>query len=601
MSTAFERDPILPKKGRVRVLAALALLMLLAFFLRHDGHGFRLPHSPEPDSVKVYTQVRALERGDSQPERDPTFGFYPLVVARCVTWFSTPRVASRDGSLEDDLAQASDVHRRGRTTVALLSTLSVPAVFLLSRAFLGTGWALLAAAFMATSVLNIWFAQQFRPHAAAASFALIALLAALELARRGRTRDYLACGVALALAIGALQNGVALLLPFAAALAVRRAVARDVSIGWALASLAIVAVSVRYFYPFMFAESHGKDAAQLGLEGSDFNLSGHIVMLASFNGKGFPKVLDALIGYEPWLFALALAGLVLAVQRVVTSKNRIDRARLSDLVVILAHALPYLIVIGLYQRTYQRFVLPLVPYLACLAAYAVMRVVEELTVMVRQRSSTSRSTGPSRLIVVVTVLLLVGPQVWAALSLVTLRNRPDTGTLAADWIRAHVAPGKERVFLLPTIDLPLRRSSASLAALPADFSPRMSPWLDAQVAGELSPNPRETFEVHTMPIPPGDARARIADDPQGYVRGLDADLAVIEVFEPEHRAVLAAIRTGLAQTGRLVQRISPDTVDTGSNMPLAYQDDELPEHVPWCWRAMHARATGPVIEIYDLR
>ncbi len=585
MSAARDEQPRAGAGSDARVALALVALMAFAFFVRFDGHGSRLPHAPEPDSVVFYAQVRAIERGVEHPEQDPIFGFYPLLLSRCVTWFSSPRVASSDGSLEDDLAQASDVHRRGRTVVALLSTLSVPATFLLARVFLSTGWSLLAAAFMATSVLNIWFAQQFRPHAAAASFALLAVLAALELARRGRPRDYVACGVALALAIGTLQSGLALLLPFVTAIFVRRIVSRDLSIVWTLVALALVAVSVRVFYPFMFAESHGQDAAQLGLEGSDLNLSGHVVMLHLFNGGGFRKIVEALVGYERWLLAFAGVGAVLMLHCLFTSKRRMDKARMCELLVILAHALPYLIVIGVYQRTYQRFVLPLLPYMACLAAYAVMRAAS----LMGNRLGAASLAG-----------LAIIPPIFGALHLALLRNRPDTGTLAAEWLREQDL-SRARVFVLPTIDLPLRRSSAALAALPKDFGARMSPWLDAQVAGELSAAPRETFDLYTMPIPADDSRARIMMDPAEYVRSLGADIAVIEVFEPSHRMVLAAIRDGLAREGRLVQRISPDAVDTGSNMPLSYQDDELPEYVAWRQRAMRARALGPVLEIYDLR
>jgi hypothetical protein len=571
-------------RNRVGVALALAVLTAFAFFLRFDGHGFRLPHAPEPDSVVLYTQVRAIEQGTLHPERDPIFGFYPTFVSRCVTWFSEPRVASGDGSLDDDLAQASDVHRRGRTAVALVSTLSVVATFLLARAFFSTGWSLLAALFVATSVLNLWFAQQFRPHAAAASFALLAVLTSLRVVRHGRARDYVACGIALALGIATLQSGIALLLPFAAALIVRRTTSRDVSIVWTLVALALVAVSMRIFYPFMFAGSAGADAADLAIEGSDLNVSGHVVMLRLFNGGGFRKVAEALIGYEPWLSVLGVIGAGLILHCWLTTKPQLDSARKGEIVVILAHAVPYLIAIGMYQRTYQRFVLPLLPYLACLAAYAILRAAK----------------GRSRIVTAVLVLVLAGPQVAAALRMVVLRNAPDTGSRAADWVREHATKG-ERVFVLPSIDLPLRRSKDALAALPAEYGSRISPWLDAQVAGELSSAPRETFDLRTMPIPADDSRAEIMKDPEQYARSLDADFAVIEVYLPEHRAVLAAIRDGLAKTGQLATRIEPDGVAPSSSMPLGYQDDELPQRVPWAWRAMRARGYGPVIEIYDLR
>ncbi len=549
-----------------RIVLALIGITAFALYVRLSGNDYRLPHAPEPDGVVLYAQVRAIERGDERAaEEDPIFGFYPLLVSRCVTWFTDPREPLSDGSLEDDLAQASDVHVRGRTVVAVLSTLSVPATFLLARTWLSAGWSLVAALFMATSILNIWFAAQFRPHAAASSFALLAVLASLELARRGRARDYVVCGVALGLAICTLQSGIALCVPFATAIVVRQVRSRDVSIAWTLAALAIVAAGAWLFYVW-----------QVGVDGSDVHVSGHVVMLHLFNGGGFRKILDALVGYDPWLAGLACAGALLALHQFFTSMRRLD----ADLVVILAHAVPYLVVIGLYERTYQRFLLPLLPYLACLAAYTVLRA----------------SRLRPRIGAAIVAIFLVAPMLLSPLRLVRLRKEADTGARAAEWVRENVE-ADERVFVLPTLDLPLRRSPAALAALP-EVGTRMSPWLDAQVNGELSPNPHQTFEIHTMPIPADDSRARILEEPEQYVGALGAQIAVVEVFDEAHRPVLAAIRRALAQSARLAVRIAPD--DT-SSMPLSYQDDELPERVPWAWRAMRARSYGPVIEVYDLR
>ena len=69
--------------------------------------------------------------------------------------------------------------------------LAVPATFFLARTFLPGRWALISAALIATSLLDVNFSQQARPHAALAGLAAVTLSAALQLrsSRRSRSRN----------------------------------------------------------------------------------------------------------------------------------------------------------------------------------------------------------------------------------------------------------------------------------------------------------------------------------------------------------------------------------------------------------------------------
>ncbi|MFN0243249.1 MAG: ArnT family glycosyltransferase [Planctomycetota bacterium] len=580
---------------RLRGLGWIVLLALAAT-LRLGSVDFLLPHVSEPDGVVLTTQVELLETGAAHPERELNYGFYPLLVAGLTVAATSPgAVPPPDAPLAEHLRAASDRHVRIRVVVALLSLLAVPATWLVARRLLGAGGAWIAAAFVSLSFLSLWFAQQARPHAAATSFACIAVLAALRLASHGRPIDYVACGLAAALAIGSLQSGLAVLVPCAAAFFLRSERARVTSGWWSLATLAIVVASVPLFYPFLFAQSQGKDAAQLAVDASTLNLSGHLVALGLFNGAGFAKVYDALRGYEPWMSALGAAGIVLALAAAV-GRRRDARATAGDretderearraLLVVLAYALPYLIAIGLYQRTYQRFALPLVPFLACAAAYAVLRGAS----LLRLRSHVAFGAF---------ALLCLAPQGAAALALARLRSAPDTCDRLADWMRAQTRASLGRVAILPTVDVPLVRSPRAMHERDPGIDARISPWYGYQTRHALGEHPGATFDIATMPMYAPGAREAILADPDAYVRGLGADTAVIEVFE--HRAVLAAVRDALARNGRLVQSFSPDPGGAGWLFTLAYQDDEFPRFVPWMWRVLRARSAGPPIEVYAL-
>src|SRR5262249_50231585 len=160
---------------------------------------------------------------------------------------------------------------------------------------------------------------------------------------------------------------------FLLALILRGPPARWRSIVWVLLPLGILALSVRWLYPFAFASGGGGRAPEVAVRAGRLNLFGHLIFLDQFRGAGFAKLFAALREYDPWISALGLLGLALAIPRRLPEKWR-------DLAVVLAFALPYALAAGLYARTYQRFAMPLVPYLCLLAAWAIERLTRSLPV-----------------------------------------------------------------------------------------------------------------------------------------------------------------------------------------------------------------------------
>lgn len=568
-----------------RVAFALAAIFAAALALRLAGAGWLLPQIAEPDGIVLCTQVELFESGAPEPERELNYGFYPHLVARLAALVHDPALpADPSAPLAEHLARAARLHEAVRRTVSWLSLLVVPATWFFARRFLGPGGALAAALLAATSTLLLWFSVQARPHAAAAAFALIATVALVALRREGRVRDHVAAGVALGLAIGALQNGLALLPAYGAALLLRSGRARRTSLAWSVVTLALLAGSVLAFYPFLFAPSTGQDAAQLGLEDGQLKLSGHLVYLGIFDGGGAPTVVRTLLAYEPWIALLSLAGLLLGIQALWARRASVDRDRLADLAVVLAYVLPYTVAIALYARTYQRFVIPLVPFLVCLAAYAVVRATAPLA-----RRGFARGAA--------LVLLLLAPQVVLAGRVAWLRSRPDTAELAAEWVRENTRPG-ERVFVLPTFELPLFASRAALEANRRANDNLARPWSRYQL--RLGPGARAdpVLELYSIPLATPGLREAFEDDPESYLRGLNADWLVVEVYSEGRRPlVLNQVPPALPALAERVARFAP-LLDQRDDLPLTYQDDEYPRTAPWMLRALRAEALGPVIEIW---
>jgi len=562
----------------------LVLIAAAALVLRIAGVGFLLPQLTESDSRVIHEQVAHIERGTENPERDRNYGYYPLLIARLTAFaFDEPEPAQPARDLGEHLERAAATHVHVRIVVAILSVLLVPATWLLARAFLSAAAALLAAALVAASTLELWFAPQGRPHAAAAAFAILAVVAALNLRRRGRPVDYVLAGVALALAIGTLESGLAVLPSFAVALLLREGEARKHTFLWGALSLAIAAAAVVWLYPFLLAESQGKDAAELSVKGATLNFFGHLIFLDKFRGAGFPKLYATLRDYEPWISALAALGLGLGL---VAALKPCLPEKWRDLAVVLAHALPYALAAGLYARTYQRFATPIVPYLCMLAAYAAQRIARPLPASARAA----------------VFVIVLAPQAWLAIRLAQVRCEPDTIAQAADWIAEHVEADRDRVLVLPSLEIPLPQTDAALAESAKMSDNPNRPWFRYQNALAPEERPRPAWNLVAMPMPTDADRAAIQADPAAYLRGLKAQWAVIEVYGPERKPpILATIRRGLEEVAERVARFGPDTADEGEDLPIVYQDDEFSRTSRWAWRAARARCLGPVMEIWRMR
>jgi hypothetical protein len=284
-----------------------------------------------------------------------------------------------------------------------------------------------------------------------------------------------------------------------------------------------------------------------------------------------------------------MLGGALALVHAVSKREARDLERTKDLAVVLAYAIPYLVAIGLYARTYQRFVIPLLPYLACLAAYAIVRIAARFG---------ARRTAVGAAV----ALVLLAPQVAAAFGLVSIRRARDTATLAAEWLTEHLKPGADRILVQYPLELPLPSTAAALDSDGGMLSDLKHPWILYQRSIPESQRLQPAWNMIVMPMRTDAQRAAVTQDAVSYLELLHGDYAAIDVYDNGRRPlVLNAIPPALREIGDLVARFSPDTVDEGSNLPIMYQDDEYPGATPWLWRVLHARCTGPVIEIYKLR
>lgn len=441
----------------------LALLVALATGLRFHGIDRLLPHRFEPDAFVVYM----AEDLRDEPGRVRTQEFaerYPTLLARTaalVPKAPIPLGLPPEAAERAHLARAGQTFHDVRVLIALLSIALVPLTFLLARRFSSPASALVAAFFVATSLLHLFFSDQARPHGAYATLAIGTVILAVHARAQRSFLLLLAAGVCAGLSLGVLQTGLFVLPPIviAAALGEGSRASRAVRAFVAVAVAFAVAYSFNDFLPVI--DSNGITMSGKG---------GHAVRMSEFNGGGFAITWRSLWGQDPVVAVLGLLGLVwLAAEWWRTRPLATERR--ADLLVVLAHAAPYTLVLVVNEHISERYFLPLLPGLACAAAFVLARVATPLGKL--------RTRGGALALHALLFAAVAWLPLANALRYAHLAAAPDTYEHTAAWIRENV-PASDKVVVIASGPLPLLHARDALDHDLADFAGQSQPWFTYQ-------------------------------------------------------------------------------------------------------------------------
>lgn len=560
------------------IALALLALTLACAGLRLAQIDSGLPQAVEAD-LKLPESLASLREGRGGAPVAGEKLWYPILPARVAALLRETPPPAADAPLVEHLAKAAEPVLHVRLAVALLASLIVPLTFLLARTTLRPGPALVAAGLAGTSLLHVAFSQQARPHAVAAAMFLAAVLGAIGVRRRGDLAAWAAAGAAAALSIGTLQSAVLVLPPLALAWWLRaRAGGRWLE--WrALPAAALAALAVPYFYP----DVPGESVARLDAARSAADLGGHLMYFEGFRGGGLRVFARTALAFDPWLCLWAAAGVALAL---IGLRRR--RAVSDTTWIALSFALPYAAVLALYDRTYERFFTPLIPYLAWAAGWAAQRAADRLA----PRPAVAWSVG---------ALLLV-PPLLADLRWMQVRAGEHTTARAARWIEAHVPDADTPIVLTPLVDLPLVRRPEGLSFRdPNLYSLFNVPWARYQSERGAQALPGPARNLAWLRIDGAQGLQRLLDDPWAFARESGARLIVVEVFDADRPPIaFKVLREALQARCKRLARFSPDGDPERWGYPFDAQEPTVPRP-PWFLpRMLRAVSLGPILEVYDM-
>jgi hypothetical protein len=554
-----------------RILLALCLLVLGALGLRLASTDRLLPEFREPDAFETLEMQH--QQGDPAIVKHVVFRErYPWLLAWTLALIPH-QPAPDDAGLAEHLELAADPYERVRIGAALLATLQVALTFCLARRFLPPEQSLLASLLVGTSLLHMLFSVQARPHGPHAGLALLSLIASLRLMERPSAARAVLASLASTSAIAMLQLGYSTIPPLGLACVL----AAGKSWRWRLGALALLPATAILLAQLWYTNRPYIDAE--GLHLASASGGGHTLFLSQMDFLGSLRGARMFFEHDPLFAVLSAAGLSGALVAAWPAWQSGDRVWRSQVAVAAGFALPYLAVITIQGEVYERFLMPLLPFLALFGAWAFFVVFRA-----------HRGLQP------LAVLLLLGPCLIGALRFARVARAENGYEQAAAWLMQN-AGTDERIVHTPDLTVPLLHSREALEAQLADPASANMPWITYSATIMSLPAGERLFDIRPFParlsLPSfGPDRERMRE----WLRENRVRWLVLEISQRNaRRPILQSLEDAARDLGTLVfvsRGSGPGIVGQGS---LDYQAIE--EHA---LRQIDQTCAGPLIRIYRI-
>ncbi len=425
----------------VKVILLLAFIIFISAALRFYGIDWGLPHAYE----EAMPLKRACEMWNwDSPENmslNPQFFNYPSLIlyihffGQGLLYLGMKLAGVVDSTLECQVLYVVDktpFYLVGRGITAAFGVATIWVTYLLSRSILGRSWAMAACLLVAINTFHISRSQEIEVDIPLTFFAVLALWLAIRLVETPARKNYILAGLALGLATSTKYPGIILVFPLAAAHLIARgkttrerpskASSRKRESTWINFTLAMMLALFVFFAssPYILIDistflkhlSLEREHVRLGHFGLE-SLSAWQFYLNSITDRimGWPMAVLALIG------VICLAGV----------------RRRAWALVIAAFIVPYFLVMISSSMVADRYLLPVLPS-------AVIFAVGMLGEIARSRYFTP-IPRKLQIGVATAVVLLMAVPVFAGYPAHFARLKPDTRSLAKEWIEANIPGG----------------------------------------------------------------------------------------------------------------------------------------------------------------
>jgi hypothetical protein len=408
-----------------RTTLALAGVLLGALLLRLWGIRHGLPFSYNIDEERHFVPIAVRFFADGL---NPGYflnppGYSELLYVLYAVWFGGGTAVQHAYA-----ADPSEVFLVARVAVALLGVVAVWLLHLAGARLFDRRVGLLAAALGAVAFLPVFYGHLALNDVPATAPATLALLGAALVLRGGGTRAALLGGLGAGLAAGTKYTAGIVLLPLLTAVVVAARAQRQPLARTLLAPAAAACVAA--LAGFLIANPYAlldADAFRAGVARQRTLASGEeLAKLGLTQSNGIVYYLWSLTWGLGWIPALAALGGAIRLAL---------RERMLALVLLPAPLL-YLLFMGLQERYFGRWLLPVLPIVIVLAAYGGMALARALA------ARAPRIAAPA--VALVAVALLAQGLVHS-LHVDRVLARADTRNSARAWLLANMPTGSKVV------------------------------------------------------------------------------------------------------------------------------------------------------------
>ncbi len=485
-------------------------------------------------------------------------------------WFGSGDAAAR--------AYATDptaVFVLARVVAAVLGTVSVWLLYLAGARMFGRSVALLAAAIFGLAFLPVFYSHLAVNDVPTLAPVTLSLYGIAGVLRAGRMRDYLIAGVGVGLASATKYTGGITLLPLVVAFisdcagTSAPAAAKRLAAGL-LAALATFLIA----NPYAALDWNGfwygiTQQASLAAGSEPFKLG-------TSSGGGITYYLWTFtwgLGWVPAIAALAGAGILIA------------RRRAAMALLLVPAPIAFILFMGLQQRFFGRWLLPIYPIVALLAAYGAVELVRFL----------GPRFLPLPLAGVLVAIALLAQSISAAVHDDLVLSHPDTRSITRAWMVGHI-PAGSKVVIEPNVPDAWTTDIASSLAQTSTGERwlRFPTWLsDIDNNGRPLPDGKQRYvpvDEYERTLRPALLNEYVR---QGYCWVVTGSLQSGRAFvQPKLAPGAIAYYAALARRGRLLFHLSPYWPGSA---PVAFNFDFAIDYYPRAYLL-----PGPEMSAYRL-
>ncbi len=400
----------------------LLLILLLAAGLRIRGIGFGLPALNDPDEPLF--MMKAVEMLRNHSLNPGWFGHPATITLYCLALIDLlvggigiagGRYADADTFVSAVYADPGILFLPARLFFAACGVACVYLTWRLGRRIGGAQTGLIAAAFLAVNAIHIDYSQVIRTDVQASVFMLLCLSSTLAIVEQGRLRDYVLAGLFVGLGCATKWPAATIALsPIAAGIwriargypDIRKLLLFAAA---AVATLFVVSPYLLLDYPTVVR-----------------NLTGEARPIhPNATGGGFLPNL-AWYASQPLLGSFGVGGALLAGLGIILLPLRNRTAAVA----LLPSVAAFCLLICVQALRWERWIIPLLPFAALAAGYALHTLGEML------RPRIGRAAGGA---LAAAALLLMAPMLQAAQQR-AVAGANDTRQIASAWLRSHAPP-----------------------------------------------------------------------------------------------------------------------------------------------------------------